>query len=133
MGTVAVGQTGTAEVTVEGRFLTSFWERSDVEVLATPSLVHLLERAAAELVDPQLADGYTTVGLSVSVKHLAASPPGAAVTATARVTAVDGRRIVFAVEARDAREKVAEGEHERFVVNRERFVQRLRERFGAPA
>jgi fluoroacetyl-CoA thioesterase len=85
----------------------------------------LIEHAAAGCVAPTLEPGQGTVGTAIAVRHLAATPVGMTVTARAELTEIDGRRLVFKVEARDAVELVAEGTHERFVINSiERFVAR---------
>ncbi|NMA55295.1 MAG: thioesterase family protein [Firmicutes bacterium] len=94
-----------------------------VEVLATPMLIALLEGAAMEAVQPHLPAQWTTVGTRVNIGHLAATPVGMQVTARAVLTKIDGRRLVFSVEAHDQQEKVAQGEHERFIVHLERFIQ----------
>jgi predicted thioesterase len=94
-------------------------------VFATPALVSLLEETAICCVAPGLADGQGTVGTRVDVQHLAATPVGMTVTARAELTEIDGRRLVFKVEARDEAEPVATGTHERFIVNSmERFLAR---------
>lgn len=87
-----------------------------VNVLATPFLVGLLEEAAAAVLGPHLPPGAGTVGTLVEMRHLAATPVGMKVRATARLLETDGKRFLFAVEAWDDKEKVAEGRHERFVV-----------------
>ncbi len=102
-----------------------------VPVFATPALVGLLEETAIGCVAACLEEGAGTVGTSVNVQHLAATPLGMTVTATARLTEVDGRRLVFEVEARDDKEPVATGTHERFLVgSMERFVERASEKAG---
>ncbi len=102
-----------------------------VPVLSTPHLVALLESAAKEAVQPYLEVGQSTVGTLVNVRHLAATPVGMQVRACAEVVAVDGRRLRFRVEAWDEREKIAEGEHERFVIDWERFMARVAQKRGA--
>lgn len=96
-----------------------------VPVLATPMLVAFLERASRDAVQPHLPAGWTTVGTLVNIRHLAATPVGLKVTARSTLTEVDGRRLVFAVEAYDEKEKVSEGVHERFIINAERFLSKV--------
>jgi predicted thioesterase len=103
----------------------SRWGNPGIEVLATPVVVGWLEDAAIRAVQPYLEPGQGSVGTMVSMKHLAATPAGMTVRATATVTEVDGRRIRFAVEAHDEKEKIAEGEHERFIVNMAKFLDRV--------
>lgn len=99
-----------------------------VEVFATPMMIALMEQAAARAVEPHLAEGETTVGTRVDVQHLAATPPGMTVRATAVLERVDGRRLVFRVEAFDDREQIGSGTHERFIVRAAKFLQRAREK-----
>lgn len=93
----------------------------DVEVLATPRLVALVEAAAVAVFENRLPDTYTSVGTHVSLDHLAPSPVGVGVTARATVAAVDGRRVAFAVEAHMGETLIARGEHVRAVVRRDGF------------
>jgi predicted thioesterase len=96
-----------------------------LEVLATPWLVALLERAACAAVEARLADtGQTTVGVRLDVRHLAPSPLGARIIARAELAQVDGRRLVFRVEAADAHERIGEGTHERAIVDAQRLQSR---------
>jgi predicted thioesterase len=98
-----------------------------VKVLGTPVMIGLMENAAWRLVQPYLNEGETTVGTLVSVRHLAATPLGKEVTATAELIEIDGRRLVFRVTAHDDRQRIGEGTHERSRVLLERFLARLTE------
>ncbi|OTA41019.1 MAG: thioesterase, partial [Symbiobacterium thermophilum] len=91
-------------------------------------MIALMEEAAARAVAPFLAEGETTVGTRVDVEHLAATPPGMKVRATAVLERVDGRRLLFRVEAFDGRERIGSGTHERVIVRTEKFLQRAREK-----
>jgi fluoroacetyl-CoA thioesterase len=93
-----------------------------VHVLGTPMMIGLMENAAWRLVQPEMHDGETTVGTLVSVRHLAATPVGASVTATAELVEIDGRRLVFRVTAHDDRQLIGEGTHERRRVLLNRFL-----------
>lgn len=95
---------------------------SHVDVVATTSLILFLEAVAAELIDDCCEAGEISVGSAVNVRHLAAAPIGAKIKATAKVTAVQGRRIDFAVEAHHGRKTLMIGTHQRVVVNQERFM-----------
>lgn len=96
-----------------------------VEVFGTPMMVALMENAAWAAVAKELDDGHVTVGTVVNVKHLAATPLGQRVRATAELIEIDGRRLVFRVDAHDEKQKIGEGLHERFIVNLERFLGRI--------
>jgi len=94
-------------------------------VLGTPYLIAYLEMTSRNAVLDLLEPGEDTVGTRVDVRHLAATPLGMQVTFRAEVIAVNERRVNFKVEAFDEKEKIAEGTHERFVVNIARFASRL--------
>ncbi len=94
-------------------------------VLGTPFLILHLEMASRNLAFPQLDLGFDTVGTLVNIRHLAATPLGMQVTFHSEILAVEDRRITFKVEAYDEREKIAEGVHERAIVNIERFAARV--------
>jgi len=94
-------------------------------VLSTPRMIGQMEQTAHRAVLPFLAEGQTTVGTLVNIKHLAATPVGMTVRFRAELLEVDRRRLVFKVEAWDALEKVGEGEHERFIIDEARFAKRL--------
>ncbi len=96
-----------------------------VKVLATPQMVLLMERAGVAAVDPLLPDGYRTVGARLDVRHLAPTPIGFEVTATAELIAVEGRKLIFRVQAHDGVELVGEGIHERAIINLSRFGERV--------
>lgn len=118
------GLAGTAETTVTETNTALALGSGLVPVFATPALIALLEEAAVKALAPQIEAGKTTVGTRVEVQHLAATPPGMAVRAEAIVTDVDGRRISFRVVAYDAVEQIAEGVHERIIVDEQRFLAR---------
>ncbi len=96
-----------------------------VEVFGTPMMIALMENAAWRAVANNLKEGDVTVGTVVNVRHLAATPLGQQVRAIAELIEIDGRRLVFDVEAYDEKRKIGERQHERFIVNLERFVQRI--------
>jgi fluoroacetyl-CoA thioesterase len=92
------------------------------EVFATGFLVGFLEWACIKAINPHLDwPQEQTLGTHIDVSHEAATPPGLEVTATVELIEVDGRRLVFAVEAHDGVDLISRGRHERFVINREKF------------
>jgi fluoroacetyl-CoA thioesterase len=92
------------------------------EVFATGFLVGFLEWACIKAINPHLDwPQEQTVGTHIDISHEAATPPGLEVTATVELIAVDGRKLVFAVEAHDGIELISRGRHERFVINKEKF------------
>ena len=99
------------------------------EVFATGFMVGLLEWACIKCVNPHIDWPIEqTVGTHVNVSHLAATPPGLEVTATVELIEVDGKRLVFSVEAHDGVDIISNGTHERFVINKERFDAKLVEK-----
>jgi len=99
-----------------------------VPVFATPAMIALMENAALTSVEPYLPEGHTTVGIKITSSHIAATPLGMEVVAKSELTEIDGKRLIFQVEAYDAREKIGEGTHERFIINREKFMQKNEEK-----
>jgi predicted thioesterase len=97
-------------------------------VLSTPRMIGLMEFTCQLLVLPHLAEGQTSVGSLVNIRHLAATPEGMTVRLRAELVEVDRRRLRFKVEAWDALEKIGEGEHERFIIDKDRFETRLEEK-----
>lgn len=95
-----------------------------IKVLATPMMIGLMENAAHSAVDLHLPEGYATVGTCIDVRHIAATPVGMKVYATAKLTGIEGRKLYFIVEAYDEKEKIGEGTHERYIINVERFLER---------
>ena len=92
-----------------------------LKVLATPKLIALVEKAAAELVEENLSQELTSVGISVNFEHTAPTPVGMKIFAEVEVIEVDGRKIIFKVTAADEVGEIGHGQHERFIVNREKF------------
>ena len=97
-------------------------------VLATPRIISYLERTAHYAILPFLKASQTSVGATVTLRHLAPTPAGMQVRFRVELVEVDRRRLLFKIEAFDEVEKVAEGEHERFIVDWDRFNQRLAEK-----
>ena len=124
--TLRPGLTGTASVIVTADRTAAALGSGNVDVYSTPSLIALLEAAAINALAGHLPDGQTSVGTALNIKHLAATPVGMTVNATATLTTIDGRRLVFDVSASDEVELISEGTHERFIVNQERFEERVR-------
>lgn len=99
-----------------------------VQVLATPQMILLVERAGVAAVDPLLPQGHLTVGARLDVRHLAPTPVGFQVRAAVELVAVEGRRLTFRVTVHDDAELVGEGTHERYIVDLARFGQRVAEK-----
>jgi fluoroacetyl-CoA thioesterase len=125
--TLEIGMHGEATLVVGEEHTAEAFGAGGVRVFGTPMMIGLMENAAWRLAQPQLGEGDTTVGVLVNVRHLAATPVGDTVTATAELVEIHRRRLVFRVSARDSRHVIGEGTHERAVVSLERFLARLAE------
>jgi len=124
-----VGASKERSIIVDSNQTTSFlWEGENV--LSTPSMIAEMEETCRLLLKEQVIPDqeWDSVGTIVDIKHLAATPVGAEVFLRAKVLAVEGRRVMFEVEARDKLEKVGEGRHERFIINVPRFRAKFNEK-----
>jgi fluoroacetyl-CoA thioesterase len=119
------GLQGELEHTVTAADSAAQWGSGLVPVYSTPALVGLMEHAAVTALAGHLATGQTTVGTHIDVRHLAATPIGMRVHARAELTAVEGRKLVFKIQAWDELELIGEADHERFVIDEARFVARV--------
>ena len=128
MAEIPVGTRGEFTLLVTSDVAISFLGTDGPRVLATPHMIGRMEMTCRNAVLPLLDPGYDTVGTHVNVAHLAAAPMGTTVTFTAEVTGVADRRIQFRVEARDEKEKIGEGTHERAVINVAKFATRMAEK-----
>ncbi|MGH2654081.1 MAG: thioesterase family protein [Actinomycetota bacterium] len=122
------GRQATVEETVTEDMTADRLGSGDVPVLGTPAVLALVEAAAVAAVADELEPGTTTVGASVSLDHLAPTPVGGTVTATAALAQVESRRLTFRFEVTDAAGPVARGEHVRVIVDRDRFLGSARAR-----
>ena len=96
----------------------------ELDVLATPVLICMVEEAAWKSVSGELDEGQGTVGTFMNIKHLAATPVGMTVRCETELTEIDRRRLVFSINAYDEKEQVAEGICERFIVDNDRFTKK---------
>ncbi|MEM2140502.1 MAG: thioesterase family protein [Nitrososphaera sp.] len=124
-----VGATKKREITVGSNMTTSFlWEGENV--LSTPAMIMEMEETCRLLLKEQAIpeSDWDSVGTIVDIKHLAATPVGAQVFLKATVVSVDGRRVMFEVEASDRLDRIGEGRHERFIINVPKFRARFDEK-----
>ena len=126
MKQIPLGTTGTSTLRVQPEHLANrFKDAMLPQVLATPVMILIMENAALNAIRPFLDAGESAVGIAVAVKHLAATPVGHEVSATAEVTGVDGKRIDFKVSASDGKEEIGKGSHQRIVIDLRSFNERL--------
>ena len=97
-----------------------------LDVYATPAMVALMEKAAVTAIEPFLDETEGSVGIKMNISHDSATLPGKIVSASAELTAIDGRRLVFSVSARDEYGPIGQGVHERFIINNEKFLAKLK-------
>lgn len=98
----------------------------DVKVLSTPAMIAFMERTSMKCVQKYLSPEYTTVGTVVNVKHLNPAPTSGIVIVESKLIAREGRRLLFEVRAYYKDKLIGEGLHERFIVDREKFIEKLR-------
>ena len=122
------GLTGTAELVVGDQHTAPKVGSGRIRVLATPVMINLIEAAALAAVEQSLPERHQSLGTRLDVTHIAATPVGMRVRATAEVVRVEGRTVHFKVRAEDERELIGQGTHERVVVNVERFEARVAEK-----
>lgn len=119
------GLTGTAETVVRETNTALAMGSGSLHVFATPGMIALMEQAACNAVAACLDEESTSVGTLVNITHDAATGIGKKVTATATLVEVQGRKLVFEVTAADEDKQIGKGTHERFIVNKEKFMAKL--------
>ena len=125
-----IGTTGETTFVVEMQHCIDFATDGMPAVLSTPNLIGILERTARQAISPFLDPDERSVGVEIELRHLAPSPLGAKVTATARVTGTSGRFVDYQIEARDEHELILRGVHKRAVVRLAILQQRLKSKAG---
>jgi predicted thioesterase len=122
---IAAGAAASEQVKVTRELTVAHYAPGMPEVYGTPMMIYLMEVASAHAIQPSLPPGWVSVGTEVKVRHLAATPVGFVVHASAKVISVSGRIVTFAVEAHDGVELIGEGTHTRALVDLERFNARV--------
>jgi len=122
------GKKHSVSVTVHPENTATAVHSGGLDVFATPAMIALMERAAYECIENSIGPEQTTVGSVVNIEHLAASPLGAHVTATATVESVDGRKVHFTVSAGDGSGEIGSGTHTRVIVDKDRFMAKAKTR-----
>ena len=112
-------------LTVEHKDTAAVYGSGSLEVFATPAMIAMMEKTCLECVNDKIGKGNTTVGISVNIKHLKASPIGATIRCEAKLIEVDRRRLVFEVRCFEDETLIGEGIHERFIVDSEKFMSKL--------
>lgn len=125
MDNVKLGATGTAEMIVGTNDTALRVGSGKIAVLATPVMINLIEEAALDALEAALPDGKQSLGTHLDVSHIAATPTGMKVVATARIVGIDNRTIDFEIEVEDEIEVIGKGRHTRVVVSAARFQDRV--------
>jgi len=123
-----VGRTYQSQSRVEEWMTAEKAGNKGVDVLSTPMLLQLVEEAAMQCIAPTMDEGQISLGTHIDLSHLAATPVGQIIRIEVEVLKTDGKRVEFAFNAFDEREKIAEGTHERYVAERTKFLERLEEK-----
>jgi fluoroacetyl-CoA thioesterase len=125
---IPIGTSATTSVVVTRELTVAHYHPGLPEAYGTPLMIYLMEVAAGDAIQPFLPQGWASVGIAVNVRHLAPTPVGRTVVATATVTAVDDKTISFSVTAHDGVEAIGSGTHVRAPIELERFNKRLEEK-----
>lgn len=120
------GLSYTSTLTVTEKDLAIHIGSGDLNVLATPTMLALMENAAMMAVKDKVGEGNTTVGSKICSSHLKPTACGQTITATATLTAVEGRKLTFHIKASDEQGLIGEGEHVRYIVNTDKFMSKLK-------
>jgi predicted thioesterase len=126
MKPVPVGTVGKFSKIAGAADLASNLSPSLAAVLSTPAMIGMMELAAADALKDFIEPGESSVGMSIEVQHLAATPPGHRVRAEAEVTKCEGRRLEFSVRAFDESEQIGSGVHRRAVIDATKFADRVK-------
>ncbi len=124
MNEIKVGAIFEKEITVTENLLAVSVGSGDVSVFATPMMLSLMEEVSAKCLAKFLDEGMTSVGTSITSSHVAATPVGMKVKASAEITSFEGRKVSFSITASDEKGIIGEGTHDRFIVDREKFNQK---------
>ncbi|MCQ2224844.1 MAG: thioesterase family protein [Paludibacteraceae bacterium] len=122
-----VGQIFTQTITVREQDAAAVMGSGSLMVFATPAMVAYMENTAMKMVQADMPEGSDTVGIEINVKHIKASLVGAKITFSAEITAIEGRKIVYTITAKDEKgDEIGSADHQRFVIDKERFLSKLK-------
>lgn len=127
---LTVGVKGTQSVEVVNENTAKSIGSGLLPVFATPAMAALMEKTASESVAVYLGDGEGTVGISLNIRHLAATPVGLTVTCESELIEIDRKRLVFSLKVSDGHDIIGDGTHERFIINNDRFMEKAEAKLG---
>ncbi len=123
---IPTGITGERSLIVREKDTAEKYGSGLVEVFATPAMIGLMEQTSQKCIVEYLPEGFTTVGIAVDIRHLKATPVGMKVTCRATLTAAEGRKLLFTVQAWDEEGMIGSGSHTRYIVNTEEFLSKVK-------
>lgn len=126
--TLKVGMTYESKQTVTKDKTAAAYGSGSIYVFATPAMIGLIENAALNCAEKGLSKEYSTVGIHVEVSHLAATPMNMEARAVAELTKIEGKKLTFKVEAFDEKDKIGEGTHVRYIINKNKFMQKINDK-----
>ena len=124
--TLRIGLTAVDNYLIKSKHAAKNVGSGEVEVLSTPAMIAFMERTARQTVESRLPEGDTTVGTRVDIRHLSPVPIGENLKVTAKLVGIDKTKLTFKVKAEWRNEVIGTGQHERFIVNKEKFLQKLK-------
>ncbi len=119
-----IGIKGKIEKAVNTENTAASMGSGELEVFATPAMIALMEETAALSVKPYLAEDSTTVGTLLNIEHISATPVGVNVYCESELAEIEGRKLIFKVGAYDNQGLIGSGTHERFIVDKDRFMKK---------
>lgn len=119
-----VGLTAVGSYLIKSEHAARYVGSGEVEILSTPAMIAFMEKTARQAVEMKLPEGDITVGTRVDIRHVGPVPIGENLKVTAQLLAINKRRLTFNVKAEWKDEVVGKGQHERFIVNKEKFLQK---------
>ncbi len=122
------GLQGQTALTVTDEKTAVSYGSGGIDVFATPAMIGIMENAAMKAVEAYLPEGMSTVGIRLDVQHMAATPKGMRVYAEAKLMEVKGKKLLFEVVAYDDEERIGEGIHERFIIEKQSFMKKTEEK-----
>ena len=123
--TLKTGIQGRHEITVGTKDTATAYGSGLVDVFATPAMIALMENTAHQSVQPHLPGGHLTVGFEVNIRHVKATPVGGRVWAKTELLGIEGKKLTFSVKAFDEGGEIGSGTHTRYIVNQQKFMERL--------
>lgn len=121
-----IGIEGQLEITVTDKDTAARYGSGLIEVFATPAMIGLMESCAQQSIMPYLPEGFITLGIEINVKHLKATPIGMKVKCHSKLIAIDEKKLTFDIEAHDEKGLIGTAQHIRYIVNAEKFMQKLK-------